>query len=127
MFGQVFLLSYTKYSLLYNLSHQFIAVKPRLITLRSSLYGTQTTWVINRGFPTIISVVIYIFIMCILVLLYSFGLNTKMQKIFQFCFRRFSDISVLDDLQTTGPLSSPRTVCDRDGSRGRLENLAKDN
>lgn len=61
MFGQVFLLSYTKYSLLYNLSHQFIAVKPRLITLRSSLYGTQTTWVINRGFPTIISVVVYIY------------------------------------------------------------------
>lgn len=127
MFGQVFLLSCTKYSLLYNLSHQFIAVKPRLITLRSSLYGTQTTWVINRGFPTIISQLWYIFIMCILVLLYSFGLNTKMQKIFQFCFRRFSDISVLDNLQTTGPLSSPRTVCVRDGSRGRLENLAKDN
>lgn len=61
MFGQVFLLSYPKYGLLYNLSHQFIAVKPRLITLRSSLYGTQTTWVINRGFPTIISVVVYIY------------------------------------------------------------------
>lgn len=123
MFGQVFLLSYTKYSLLYNLSHQFIAVKPRLIMLRSSPYGTQT----NQPWVKIISVVIYIFIMCILVLLYSFCLNTKMQKIFQFCFRRFSDISVLDNLQTTGPLSSPRTVRDRDGSKRRLENLAKDN
>lgn len=57
MFGQVFLLSYTKYSLLYNLSHQFIAVKPRLIMLRSSPYGTQT----NQPWVKIISVVIYIY------------------------------------------------------------------
>lgn len=121
MFGQVFLLSYPKYSLLYNLSSKTMVDYASFISLWNADYLGNQPWVSDDYLSCDVNNV------CILVLLYSFCLNTKMQKIFQFCFRRFSDISVLDNVQTTGPLSSPRTVRDRDGSRGRLENLAKDN